>query len=86
MRLVGRRVKIIKAEDSYGALGKIGVVVANNAFGGPLVRIKGWDQGHSGNLEYAISGECWFFSRKALRLLPKKKVQRLTKKEYKHAV
>jgi len=70
MRLVGRRVKIIKAEDSYGALGKIGVVVANGKEG-PLVKIKGWNEGHCGNFE--TGNEYWFFSRKALRLLPKRR-------------
>ena len=75
--IVGRRVKIIKPEDSLDAVGKVGVVVSTRAkdLKGTtliLVRIKGWDQGHHGGLGKP-SSEYWYFFRPALRLLPRRK-------------
>jgi hypothetical protein len=68
---VGNRVKIVQAEDSYNALGKIGRVVKIN-YPIYLIKIDGWEQGHNGDLN-VVGLHHWWFLRKALRLIPSRK-------------
>lgn len=75
MKLIGRRVKIIRAEDSTGALGKVGTIVENDGYGGICVRIEDWDQGHGGANDLQTDDH-WYFTRGAVRLLPQRRKTR----------
>lgn len=71
-KITGRRVRVIKKEDSLQAIGKIGRVIYDDGHGVICIRIVGWDQGHGGPKDDDLN-ECWYFNRGAVKLLPRRK-------------
>ncbi len=77
MSILNRRIKIVNEEDSTGSLGKTGTVVKEFKDEEVIyycVKLKDWNEGHYGITDrFSATVNQWYFSRRAFRLLPKKR-------------
>lgn len=76
MKIVGRRVKIVDREDATGdVIGKTGVILKEIVDGDTiyyLVKVNGWDNGHTGDENEGPHNK-WYFNRTAFKFAPSRK-------------